>query len=432
MSAKDKIEKGINYVIRFAVGLLGLTIIILMLWDLLGGGKSDKGPEIFMIIFGVFGGILFIKYALRGNKQKIPNKTKGLIIKACEEGNIHNIKMTLNPFPGVTSGLDLNFIDDCKKQTPLDCAIENNFHDIATLLRKHGGKTKKELESPSKGVSEKTKKELESLSKGVSGKKSKLPIPKWTIISVIGVAILFLMLAIFNGPNISIHQAVFDGNIEAVKQHLAAGTDVNAKDEDGKTPLDRAVFFKNKETADLLRKHGGKTSNWLNADDSIHSAASAGHIEAVKQHLAAGTDVNAKSERGATPLHRAATFGHKEIAELLIDKGADVNAVGGLLGWTPLHWAASEGRKEVAELLIVKGADVNVSSGGETPLHEAALFGHKEIVELLITAGADVNAKKDNGKTPLDLAIWRHHHETADLLRKHDGKTGEELKAEAK
>ena len=150
MSAKDKIEKGINYVIRFAVGLLGLTIIILMLWILLGGGKSDKGPDIFMIIFGVFGGILFIKYALRGNKQKIPNKTKGLIIKACEEGNIHNIKMTLNPFPGVTSGLDLNFIDDWKKQTPLDCAIENNFHDIATLLRKHGGKTGEELKAEGK------------------------------------------------------------------------------------------------------------------------------------------------------------------------------------------------------------------------------------------------------------------------------------------
>ena len=153
MSIKEKIENGLNNVIRIAVGLLGLTIIILTLWIPLGGGKSDKEPEISMIIVGVFGGILFIRYAIRGNKQKIPNKTKGLIIKACEEGNIHYIKMTLNPFPGVTSGLDLNFIDDWKKQTPLDCAIENNFHDIATLLRKHGGKTKKELESPSKGVS---------------------------------------------------------------------------------------------------------------------------------------------------------------------------------------------------------------------------------------------------------------------------------------
>ena len=33
------------------------------------------------------------------------------------------------------------------------------------------------------------------------------------------------------GPSLDIHQAAEDGNIEAVKQHLAAGTDVNAKDE---------------------------------------------------------------------------------------------------------------------------------------------------------------------------------------------------------
>ncbi len=38
-------------------------------------------------------------------------------------------------------------------------------------------------------------------------------------------------------PDISIHDAVEKGNIEAVKQHLAAGTDVNAtKDKYGLTP----------------------------------------------------------------------------------------------------------------------------------------------------------------------------------------------------
>jgi ankyrin repeat protein len=69
---------------------------------------------------------------------------------------------------------------------------------------------------------------------------------------------------------------------------------------------------------------------------------------------------------------------------------------------------------------------------GFTPLHDAAEEGQKEIVKLLITKGADVNAQKNNGWTPLDLAISDKHPETADLLRKHGGKTGEELKAEAK
>ena len=69
---------------------------------------------------------------------------------------------------------------------------------------------------------------------------------------------------------------------------------------------------------------------------SIHEAAAEGNIEAVKQHLAAGTDVNAKGVGGSTPLYQAARKGHKEIAELLIAKGADVNAKDAK-GWTPLH-----------------------------------------------------------------------------------------------
>jgi ankyrin repeat protein len=54
----------------------------------------------------------------------------------------------------------------------------------------------------------------------------------------------------------------------------------------------------------------------------------------------------------------------------------------------------------------------------------------KEIAELLIAKGADVNAKDDNGATPLDLAVKYQRTEIADLLRKHGGKTGKELKAE--
>ncbi len=58
----------------------------------------------------------------------------------------------------------------------------------------------------------------------------------------------------------------------------------------------------------------------------IHQAAYDGNIEAVKQHIAAGTDVNVMSKYGITPLRRAVDKGHKEIVELLIAAGADVNA----------------------------------------------------------------------------------------------------------
>ena len=122
------------------------------------------------------------------------------------------------------------------------------------------------------------------------------------------------------------------------------------------------------------------TSTWIllstpSSDpwDSIHVAALDGNIEAVKQHLADGTDVNAKNNFESTPLHSASGGGHKEIANLLIAKSADVNA-----------------RDDV----------------GQTPL--------------------DFAEEVNEDDSPEDIAVKK---ETADLLRKHGGKTGEELEA---
>ena len=164
----------------------------------------------------------------------------------------------------------------------------------------------------------------------------------------------------------------------------------------------------------------------------IHIAAHEGNIEAVKQHIAAGTDVNKKTSRNeSTPLHSAASNGQKDIVELLIANGADLNAKD-LSGDTPLHDAATGGHKEVAELLIAEGADVNAKDNFEyTPLHCAAFDGHKKVAELLIAKGADLNAmaREDNSQlTPLDAAIEFGGQETADLLRKHGAKTAKELK----
>ena len=137
-------------------------------------------------------------------------------------------------------------------------------------------------------------------------------------------------------------------------------------------------------------------------DIPIHNAARTGNIQAVKQHLDAGTDVDAKDGfgLGRTPLHFAAREGHKKIVELLIDKGADMNAKADSIEFTPLHIAARE--------------------------------GHKEIVELLIAKGADVNARDEEGDTPLDWADRRNQTATTALLRKHGAKTGEQLKAAGK
>lgn len=134
-------------------------------------------------------------------------------------------------------------------------------------------------------------------------------------------------------------------------------------------------------------------------DISIQDAIKEGDIQSVMQHLAAGTDVNAKDDRGETAMFSAVIGGYKEIIKMLVNKGADVN---------------------------VK------NNAGFTPLHEGAYSGQKEIVELLITCGADVNTMKIDGMTPLDMASFGNRNEIAALLRNLGGKTGAELKAEGK
>ena len=94
--------------------------------------------------------------------------------------------------------------------------------------------------------------------------------------------------------------------------------------------------------------------------------------------------------------------------------------------------AARTGNIEAVKQHLATGTDVNAKTGFRwTPLHYAAREGHKEITDLLLTNGANVNAKNDEGGTPLDWAeCCADKKEIVDLLRKHGGKTGEELKAE--
>ena len=63
--------------------------------------------------------------------------------------------------------------------------------------------------------------------------------------------------------NRALMAAARDGNIEAIKQQLAAGADVNALDDEGLTPMDR---FGDEETAALLYKHGAKRARDLKAE----------------------------------------------------------------------------------------------------------------------------------------------------------------------
>ena len=236
-------------------------------------------------------------------------------------------------------------------------------------------------------------------------------------------------------PDISIHKAAYDGNIEAVKQHLAAGTDVNAKNNDGWTPLhfagDRGGHRKITEIILKEAKPADRPARW----PPLQSAFWKSHNEIIELLISNGADVNAKANDDATPLNVVSMFKHPEIAALLRKHGGKTGSE--LRDWNAakesIHIAAKAGHNEAVKKHLIDGVDVNAKDKlGSTPLHSAAYYGRKEVGELLIANGADVNAMGDYSITPLDRAFAFEHSEIADLLRKHGGKMGEELKAEGK
>ncbi|MCE7862179.1 MAG: ankyrin repeat domain-containing protein [Bacteroidetes bacterium CHB5] len=102
----------------------------------------------------------------------------------------------------------------------------------------------------------------------------------------------------------------------------------------------------------------------------LHTAVVSGNLEAVKQHIAAGSDLNVPDPfGGSSPLISAAVFGKSEIAKALIDAGVDLNFQ---------------------------------NSDGSTALHSAAFFCHPDIVKMLLEKQADKTIKNKYEATAYD------------------------------
>jgi ankyrin repeat protein len=215
-------------------------------------------------------------------------------------------------------------------------------------------------------------------------------------------------------PFIPIHNAARTGRIEYVKQHLIAGTDVNAKDEDGETPLDWAEDYP--EIAALLRKHGGKTKKELEVaarpsrQQRSKSSNTSDKEKALELLLGTNSTITEKDEAFLS----AAKKGKLDEVKSLLAEGVDVDC-SDAFSCTGLFWASANNHKSIVEFLIEKGANLNAGAGvGGTPLARAAYEGHVEVVELLIAKGADVNAKDVSGGSVLDAA----DDSVAEILRK--------------
>ena len=145
-------------------------------------------------------------------------------------------------------------------------------------------------------------------------------------------------------------------------------------------------------------------------------------------------------------IHEAAYKNDINAVKLYIKSGVDLNEIGKGKPWedsrsfapgTPFFYAVTGRNKEIIELLLSNGVDVNLKNrNGSSPLELAIILNKPEIVKLLIDGGANVNVINHRGSTPLDYVIENNyknsHTKITDLLRKHGGKTAEELKAEGK
>ena len=89
---------------------------------------------------------------------------------------------------------------------------------------------------------------------------------------------------------------------------------------------------------------------------SLHAAALQGDLDAVQQHIEAGSDLDKKDAYGSSPLIIAAMFDKADVVKALIKAGADM-AISNNEGSTPLHIAAFFGRPGIVEVLLDKGAD---------------------------------------------------------------------------
>jgi ankyrin repeat protein len=128
-----------------------------------------------------------------------------------------------------------------------------------------------------------------------------------------------------------LQRVAFYDRKEVAELLIDAGANVNAKDEFGFTALDRAVQLKRFETANLLRKQGGKHGKIhsaayggdakgvkeflaagadVNAKDKygrtpLHYATFGGRKEVAALLIDKGAVVNVKDKKGFTPLDRA-------------------------------------------------------------------------------------------------------------------------------
>lgn len=199
---------------------------------------------------------------------------------------------------------------------------------------------------------------------------------------------------------------------------IAAGAEVDARDESRSTPLLSALGRQKPEVAKVLLRH--KADVRLTDVRGITTLQQAARFstELSSQLLEAGAPLDASDFVGRTPLFNALVARNLDVVEFLLAKGARPTS-------TALWQAVKcqlEKCKPLPALFVKSGVDVNAlldESNGNTALHAAASRDEPpEVAETLLGLGADPNRKNALGLMPLQIAV-RDNPRVAELLVEH-------------
>eukprot|EP00438_Fugacium_kawagutii_P019322 Skav202373 [mRNA] locus=scaffold1406:160285:161868:+ [translate_table: standard] len=212
----------------------------------------------------------------------------------------------------------------------------------------------------------------------------------------------------------SLHEAVKTGNIDKIQELLRANSDVNAKDERGRTALIEAarLIHEVDQEAGIRLLLGARADVEAADNDGLTSlilAVVCDHGNWIRLLLEARADVETADNHGTTALITAVILDRQNCIRVLLEARADVEAANND-GATALMCAAAKDHQNCVGLLLEARADVKAADNtGGTPLITAAFNGCEACIRLLLEAGANVEAVNSFGATALISAAVKGH-----------------------
>ena len=207
----------------------------------------------------------------------------------------------------------------------------------------------------------------------------------------------------------ALHWAVLRDDQDAVRQLIGAGAHADAANRYGVTPLALAATNGSAALVEALLAAGADAETASPGGDTpLMVAARTGRVDVLRLLLDAGAAVApTETWKGQTAVMWAAAEGHAAAVQTLVAAGADVEArSNGRL--TPLLFAVREGQTDAVRALLRAGADVNAPARDDTtPLGLAVINAHYELAGLLLDAGADPNPADRRGSLLHALAWMR-------------------------